>query len=87
MAVTVQVARTQNIVKPNFGSARLLTLHIVIILLRFVTFHPELKEYILDNKNVCYVYYNIIKIFKINVSSANYCDVTTNGRFLTDSIS
>ena len=33
-----------NYFKPNFGLMRLLLLHFFVILLLFVTFHPELKE-------------------------------------------
>ena len=60
MVATVKVARTRNDAKPNFGSARLLTLCLFVILLRFMTFRPELKEYILNNEIVSYTYYNKI---------------------------
>ena len=50
----------QNDLKPNFRSTRLLTLCLFVILLCFVTFRPELKEYTPNNKNTCNVYYNKI---------------------------
>ena len=45
---------------PKFGSARLLPVRLFVILPGLVTFCPELKENIPNNKNVCYVYINKI---------------------------
>ena len=46
--------------KSNFCLVRLLTLCLFIILLRFVTFCPELNEYIPNSEIMRYAYYNKI---------------------------
>ena len=55
----------RNKLKPNFSSARLPTLRLFVILLCFVTFRSELKEYIPDNEIMRYVYYNKIGLVYI----------------------
>ena len=55
----------RNDFKPNFGSTRLLSLRLLVILPLFVTFRPEPKEYILDIKNMRYIYYNTSRVARL----------------------
>ena len=50
-----------------------------LILPRFVTFSPELKEYILNIKNVLYIYYNTIR-YKV-IRNVMYNNLLANCSF------